>query len=190
MDLTALQPIIDEIVKESLEEKVYLYGKSGKKGNRVASGNLKRGISSQVTTNSEGIAIIQFTAFGKLMTDTYAYWLIEDRQPGPSVGSQKGRKKTKNYKPGPFVKGIMDWIYNKKSFKIRDLKTGKFKEKNAKNVKSAAWVIARSIAKNGYQNKPENFITVSIKKIQNDQRVIDIIGDSAFEDLLNQIEGL
>jgi len=190
MDLTALQPIIDEIVKESLEEKVYQYGKSGKKGNRVASGNLKRGISSRIETNKEGIQIIQFTAFGKLMTDTYAYWLIEDRQPGPQVGSQVGRPKTGNYVPGPFVQGIINWINNKKSFKIRDFKTGKFKEKNAKNVKSAAWVIARSIAKNGYQNKPQNFITVSIKKMANDPRILQIIGDESFEDLLKQIEGL
>jgi hypothetical protein len=43
---------------------------------------------------------------------------------------------------------------------------------------------------NGYQNKPENFITISIEKIIADPRVMDIIGDAAVEDLINAIEGI
>ena len=179
MDLEALAPIIADIVKESLNEKVYLFG-AYQKGltNRVASGKLKNSIKATVVDNKQGIQVIRVTAIGgQRLEDTYAYWLINDRKGG-------GEGKFAN------IKAIKEWIINKKSFRIRDYKTGKFLPKNEKNVDSVAFVIARSIGRFGFQNKPKNFVTISIDKIKNNEQIIQIIQDATMEDLLKQIEGL
>tara|TARA_R110000868_G_scaffold370916_3_gene634440 strand:+ start:11880 stop:12407 length:528 start_codon:yes stop_codon:yes gene_type:complete len=175
MDLDALSPIIEEIIKSSLMQKSYEFGHPTKgMGNRVATGNLMNSIKAQVEETQPGIQIIQITAFGKRLEDTYAYWLINDRKAGKF----------------PNVTAIKDWIRNKKSFKIRDLKTGKYIEKNEVNINRVAFLVGRSMMKNGYQNKPQNFITISIEKIMADPRVMEIIGDAAVEELINTLEGI
>jgi len=175
MDLEALAPIIEEIVKSSLMQKSYQFGHPVKgMGNRVATGNLMNSIKAQVEETEPGIQAIQITAFGKRLEDTYAYWLIEDRKPGKF----------------PNVDAIKDWIRNKKSFRIRDLKTGRYLPKDEKNVNRVAFLVGRAMKENGFQNKPENFITISINKIIEDPRVMEIIGDAAVEDLINTLEGI
>lgn len=176
MDLEALAPIIADIVKQSLNEKVYLFG-AYQKGltNRVASGRLRDSIGAVVEESKQGIQVIRVTALGgKRLEDTYAYWLINDRKPGKWAN----------------INAIKQWIYNKKSFRIRDYKTGQFLPKNEKNVDSVAFVIARSIGKFGFQNKPKNFVEISIDKIMNNEQIIQIIEDATVDELLNQIEGL
>ena len=151
MNLEALAPIIEEIVKDSLNQKVYQFGHPVKgTTKRVATGNLMNSIKAEVNNNEEGIQIIQLTAFGKRIEDTYAYWLINNRKPGKF----------------PNVDAIREWIKNKKSLRIRDFKTGKFLPKDQTNVNRLAYVIGRSIKKFGYQNEPKNFITISIEKIE------------------------
>jgi hypothetical protein len=182
MDLDALAPIIAEIVKESLSEKVYLFG-AYQKGltSRVASGKLRNSIKATVVDNKQGIQVIRVTAIGgKRLEDTYAYWLINDRK-------GKGEGNFAN------IGAIKEWIMNKKSFRIRDYKTGQFLPKTEKNVDSVAFVIARSIGRFGFQNKPKNFTTISLDKIKNNEQIIQIIQDAAgetIEDLLTKIEGL
>lgn len=195
MDLDALLPIIDDIVKESLNDEVYMYGRKVKgKGRRVASGTLKNSVKSVIETNKEGIQIIKLTYLGGKSINqdgVYAYWLVNDRNPGPAIGSQKGRKrKGKTYQPGPFVSGIMKWIENKKDFKIKNLKTGETLPKNEKNIKSTAYVIARSIGMFGFKNEPQNFIEVSYDKILSNEKIKDIIQDATYEELLKAIEGI
>jgi len=180
MDLDALAPIIAQIVKDSLNEKVYLFG-AYQKGttSRVASGRLRDSIGAVVEDNKQGIQVIRVTALGgKRLEDTYAYWLINDRQPGASGGG------------GKFRPSIEQWIMNKKSFRIRDYKTGQFLPKTEKNVKAVAFVIARSIARFGFQNKPKNFVEISIDKIMNNEQIIQIIEGATVDELLNKIEGL
>lgn len=174
MDLEALEPIIAEIVKESLSERVYIFGRYQKgKTNRVATGNLKNSIKGVVKPSKQGIQIIQLQAFGQPLINTYAYWLANDRG------------------PGNVAKGVIEeWIMNKKSFRIRDMKTGKFLPKNEKNVKRVAYVIRRSMKNFGFQNIPKNFWEVSIDKMKKDPRIIEIIKDATFEDLLKLIEGI
>lgn len=177
MDLEALAPIIADIVKESLSEKVYLFGRY-QKGltSRVASGKLRDSIGAVVEENKQGIQVIRITALGgKRLEDTYAYWLINGRE---------GSGRFAN------INAIKQWIYNKKSFRIRDYKTGQFLPKTEKNVDSVAFVIARSIGKFGFQNKPKNFIEVSIDKIMNNEQIRQIIEEASYDDLLNQIEGI
>ena len=180
MDLEALAPIIADIVKESLNEKVYLYG-AYQKGltNRVASGTLRNSINATVVDNKQGIQVIKVTAIGgKRLEDTYAYWLINGRE---------GNGKFAN------IGAIKDWIMNKKSFRIRDYKTGQFLPKTEKNVDSVAFVIARSIGRWGFQNKPQNFIEVALDKINKNEQIMQIVAAEAgqtIEDLINKIEGI
>jgi hypothetical protein len=176
MDLEALAPIIADIVKESLSEKVYLFG-AYQKGltSRVASGKLRDSIGAVVEENKQGIQVIRVTALGgKRLEDTYAYWLINDRQPGKWAN----------------INAIKEWIMNKKSFRIRDYKTGQFLPKTEKNVDSVAFVIARSIGRFGFQNKPKNFVEISIDKIMNNEQIIQIIEGATVDELLTKIEGL
>ena len=176
MDLEALAPIIAEIVKESLSEKAYLFGRY-QKGltSRVASGKLRDSIGAVVEDNKQGIQVIRVTALGgKRLEDTYAYWLINDRQPGKWAN----------------INAIKEWIMNKKSFRIRDYKTGQFLPKTEKNVDSVAFVIARSIGKFGFQNKPKNFVEISIDKIMNNEKIIQIIENATIDELLTNLEGI
>ena len=177
MDLDAIAPIIADIVKESLSEKVYLYG-AYQKGltSRVASGKLRDSIGAVVEDNKQGIQVIKITALGgQPLTNTYAYWLINGRQPSGRFAN---------------INAIKEWIMNKKSFRIRDYKTGQFLPKTEKNVDSVAFVIARSIGKFGFQNKPKNFIEIAIDKIMKNEQIMQIIEDATYDDLLNKIEGI
>lgn len=174
MDLSAIEPIIESIVKEALSEKVYIYGRYQRSTtSRVATGNLRNAIKAEVGPNKQGIMVIQLEAFGQPLINTYAYWLVNDRQPGPVPGQV-----------------IEDWIRNKKSFRIRDFKTGQYLPKNDKNIKSVAYVIARSMKRFGYQNKPKNFWEISVDKILNNQQIINAIEDATFDDLFQLIEGI
>lgn len=176
MDIQAIAPIIEQIVKDSLNAKVYQYGKRQKSlTNRVASGKLKNSIKAQVQPNRQGITVVQLTAFGQPLNNTYAYWLINDR---------KGSGRFAN------ITAIEQWIRDKKSFRIRDFKTGKFLPKNEKNIKNVAFVVARSIGRFGYKNKPQNFAEISIKEIINNKQIIEIIGEATIDDLLNVIESI
>ena len=177
MDLEALAPIIADIVKQSLNEKVYLFGRYQKgTTNRVASGKLRDSIKAVVEPSKQGIQIIRITALGgKRLEDTYAYWLINDRQ---------GSGKFAN------IGAIKQWIMNKKSFRIRDYKTGQFLPKTEKNVDSVAFVIARSIGKFGFQNKPKNFMTIAMDNIMNNEQIRQIIEGATYDELLTKIEGL
>lgn len=179
MNLDALAPIIEQIIKDSLSANAYLYGKSKKRGNRVASGTLRNSIKADVVENKQGIAVIQITALnGKRLEDTYAYWLINDRKPGASGPG------------GKLQPAIEKWIEQKNSFTIKNFKTGATLPKNEKNIKSAAYVVARSIAKFGFKNRPMNFIEISFDKIMKDPRITEIVADATFEELFNKIEGL
>jgi len=178
MDLNAITPIIEDIVKQSLSDKVYLYGRFQKSlTSRVATGNLRNSIKAVVVKDRDGVQAIQLKAFGQPLSNTYAYWLANDRKPNSNGGFAN-------------IGAIQEWIKNKKSFRIRDYKTGRFLPKNEKNIKNTAFVVARSIGRFGYQNKPENFVEVSYNKILNNRQISDLLLEATFDDLLNALEGL
>jgi hypothetical protein len=107
------------------------------------------------------------------MINTYAYWLANDRG------------------PGNVAKGVIEeWIMNKKSFRIRDMKTGRNLPKNEKNVKSVAYVIRRSMKAFGYTNQPKNFWEISLEKIYKDPRITELIAEATMNDLVKLIEGI
>jgi hypothetical protein len=178
MNLEEITPIIEDIVKESLSEKVYLYGRYQRSlTSRVASGRLRNSIKAVVKNDRSGVQVIQVQAFGQPLSNTYAYWLANDRK--PNSGSEYAN-----------IGAIEQWIKDKKSFKIRDYKTGRFLPKNEKNIKNTAFVVARSIGRFGYQNKPKNFVEISYDKIVNNPQITALIEDATYNDLLNAIEGL
>jgi hypothetical protein len=88
------------------------------------------------------------------------------------------------------IGAIEQWIRDKKSFRIRDLKSGKFLPKNDKNIKNTAFLVARSIGRFGYKNRPQNFVEVSYDMILKNTKITQLIEQSTFEELLNAIEGL
>lgn len=178
MNLEAIEPIIEDIVKESLSDKVYLYGRFQKSlTSRVASGNLRNSIKAVVKKDRKGVQVIQVQAFGQPLSNTYAYWLANNRKPNSNGGYAN-------------IGAIKQWIKDKKSFRIRDLKTGKFLPKNEKNIKNTAFLVARSIGRFGYQNVPKNFVEVSYDKILKNTQIPALLEQSAYDELLNLIEGL
>jgi len=178
MNLEAIEPIIENIVKESLSDKVYLYGRFQRSlTSRVASGNLRNSIKAVVKKDRKGVQVIQVQAFGQPLSNTYAYWLANNRKPNSNGGYAN-------------IGAIQQWIKDKKSFRIRDLKTGKFLPKNEKNIKNTAFLVARSIGRFGYQNVPKNFVEVSYEKILKNTQIPALLEQSAYDELLNLIEGL
>jgi len=178
MNLEQITPIIEDIVKESLSERVYLYGRF-QKGltSRVASGRLRDSIKAVVKKDRSGVQVIQVQAFGQPLSNTYAYWLANNRKPNGNGGFAN-------------IGAIEQWIRDKKSFRIRDLKSGKFLPKNDKNIKSTAFLVARSIGRFGYQNIPKNFVDISYEKVISNKQIITLLEGAAFDDLLNALEGL
>jgi hypothetical protein len=178
MNLEEITPIIEDIVKESLSEKVYVYGRFQKSlTSRVASGRLRNSIKAVVKKDRDGIQVIQVQAFGQPLSNTYAYWLANNRNPNSDGGYAN-------------IGAIQQWIREKKSFRIRDFKTGKFLPKNDKNIKSTAFLVARSIGRFGYQNIPKNFVDISYEKVINNREIIRLLEGAAFDDLLNALEGI
>ena len=162
MDLQAIAPIIEEVIKETLQEKRYLFGFAKYKGlgNKVASGQLRNSVSVQVKQNKQNISVLQ------VMMAEYAQYV------------QDGRLSNKKGVP---IQSLIDWIKSRK-LKGRN-KKGKFI-----TDKSFAFAIQKNIKKYGI--RPSNFIDISIERLLGDQRIIDAIGDATVEDLINAIEGI
>ena len=84
-------------------------------------------------------------------------------------------------KKGVPIEAIEKWI-NERKLKGRDDK-GKFIKK-----RSFAFAIQTNIKKFGIP--PSNFLDVAIENIMDDKRIIELLGDSVLEDLIDKIEGL
>ena len=167
MDLEAIAPIIELIIKETLEEKRYPYGFAKFQGtsNKVASGRLRDSV--KVTGSNEGTNyILQI-----IMLD-YFQWVQSGRLPG------------KKFVP---VGALIQWIKDRK-LSIRNKKTGKFAKKTPDAIKSMAYAIQRNINKFGI--KPANFLDISIEKIMEDPRIQDLLEGATYDDLINAIEGI
>ena len=80
---------------------------------------------------------------------------------------------------------MLGWIKNK-PLKLRDKKTGKFKEKNKANLKSAAFLIGRAIAQRGLTR------TLFFDKAYNKEvlKAQEKIGEAFAEDLEAKLETL
>lgn len=161
MDLEAIAPILEDIIRQSLYEKRYPFGFANYRGvgNKVASSTLARSIEVQTKTNN-GVTELQV-----LMAE-YGQWVQSGRLPG------------KGYVP---VGSLIRWI-KERGLKGRD-KKGRFM-----TDKSFAFAIQKNIRKFGI--KPANFLDVSIEKILADERITNLLGEAAYEDLINAITGI
>jgi hypothetical protein len=162
MDLEKIAPIIEDILKKTLEQKRYPFGfaKFRGVGNKVASGKLRDSISVQVKKVNENETIIQ------VLSEQYAQWVQSGRLPG---------------KKGVPISAIENWIKSR-GLQGRD-KTGKFIKR-----RSFAFAIQNNIKKFGI--RPSNFLDVALETIAQDQQIMELIGDEAYEDLIDLIEGI
>lgn len=161
MDLEAIAPILEDIIRQSLYEKRYQFGFANYRGtsNKVASGTLARSVQ-VVTKQSNDVTVLQ------VLMEEYGQWV------------QSGRMAGKGFVP---VGSLMRWI------KQRGLK-GRDKKGRYMTDKSFAYAIQTNIKKFGI--RPSNFLDVSIEKIMNDPRIVELIGEATYEDLINTIEGI
>jgi hypothetical protein len=176
MDLIKIAPLIVENIQKALKEKEYPFGRKGIKGNKFASGNLSNSVKATMKNTSEGPAIM-------ITMDFYSQYVQKGR-PGGGFKSSRGRKRGprgSNKQDGPFIEALKKWI------KSRKLK-GRDKKGRYITDRSFAYAIRTNIFKFGI--RPANFINVAIDNILEDDRIIELIGDEAMEDLLNAIQGI
>jgi len=162
MDLEKIAPIIETILKKTLEQKRYPFGfaKFRGTGNKVASGKLRDSIQVNVKKVNEDETVIQ------VLAEQYSQWVQSGRLPG---------------KKGVPIDALEKWI-KERGLQGRD-KRGKFIKR-----RSFAFAIQTNIKKFGI--RPSNFLDVALEMIAQDEKIMELIGDEAYEDLINLIEGI
>tara|TARA_R110000851_G_scaffold232064_1_gene384757 strand:+ start:24 stop:578 length:555 start_codon:yes stop_codon:yes gene_type:complete len=101
-------------------------------------------------------------------------------------GKMRGQGSPFSFKKKNIKRGVvLGWIKNK-PLKLRDKKTGKFKEKNKANLKTAAFLIGRAIAQRGLTR------TLFFDKAYNKEvlKAQEKIGEAFAEDLEAKLETL
>jgi hypothetical protein len=162
MDLAQIAPILEDIIKNTLNENRYKFGFAKYQGtsNKVASGKLRDSVSVVANNGADGVSTLV------VMMEEYFQWVQSGRLPG------------KKFVP---IAQLEKWI-KQRGLKGRD-KKGRFITN-----KSFAFAIAKNINKFGI--RPSNFLDISLEKIMEDPRIIELIGEASYEDLINAIEGI
>ena len=161
MDLSAIAPIIQNKLKEVLYEKKYPFGFAKYKGIGNKVASGKLVNSIQVVTKqSKGRTVIQ------VLAEDYLAYVQSGRLPG---------------KKGVPLDQIEEWIKSR-GLQGRD-KKGRFIKR-----RSFAFAIQTNIKKFGI--RPANFLDVAIQDLGEDEQIRELLGDAAFEELLNEIEGI
>lgn len=143
----------------------------GKKAKRVSSGNLKDSLTYKPTVYN-GRFLVQFYAKGS--AGKYADFIEQ------GVSGTKVKMKTPYSFKSKFanIGAVEKWIRTK-PVRLRD-KNGRFKEMSDKNIRSAAFVMARSIAEKGI---------VGIQYFQKGiDRALNKYDDKLADALVNDIE--
>jgi hypothetical protein len=161
MDVEKIAPIIESILKKTLEQKRYPFGfaKFRGVGNKVASGKLRDSIKVNVIDNGNSPII-------EVLAEEYSKWVQSGRLPG---------------KKGVPIFAIEKWI-KERGLKGRD-KKGRFI-----NRRSFAFAIQNNIKKFGI--RPANFLDVALEMIAQDEKIMELLGDAAYEELIDLIEGI
>lgn len=194
--------LIDDMLKDILKEKIYPYGNPQfGVGNKDASGSLINSIEVKVVRRNADIAI-------ELFANDYFQWVQSGRAPGkkgvpiPAIlGWMRSRgingTDRNNDKYGALQSQVSTaYIINKARIKkgLKPLPTkillDWIKEKNIKfNIdmdKSMAFAIQKNIKKFGI--RPSNIEDKLFDQILQNDQIIELLGDKAFEDLVNMIE--
>jgi hypothetical protein len=161
MDLESIAPILEDIIRQSLYEQRYKFGFANYRG-------VSNKVASGTLANSVEVQVTQNGTVTELqiLMEEYGQWVQSGRLPG------------KGYVP---VGSLMAWI-KQRGLKGRD-KKGRFM-----TDKSFAFAIQKNIKKFGI--RPANFLDVSMEKIIADQRITDLLGEAAYDDLINAITGI
>jgi hypothetical protein len=161
MDYTIIAPIIKDTIQDVLSQRVYPFGFAK---NRGLSDKVASGkLRRSVTVDvvpSEDRPII------KIFMEDYWQWVQSGRMPG---------------KKDVPLSAIEEWI------RSRGL-TGRDKKGRFIKRRSFAFAIRTNIKKFGI--RPANFLDKTINLLETDQRIIDALGQEAFDELLNRIEGI
>jgi len=161
MDLQRIAPIIEDILKKTLEQKRYPFGFSKFRGvgNKVASGKLRDSIQVNVK-QSQGQTVIE------LIAEQYSQWVQSGRLPG---------------RKGVPIDALEKWI-KERGLVGRD-KRGRFIKR-----RSFAFAIQNNIKKFGI--RPSNFLDVALETIGNDPRIMELLENESYEELIDLIEGI
>jgi hypothetical protein len=161
MDYTIIAPIIKETIEKALSEKVYPFGFSKFQG-------LGNKVASGRLKNSVNVEVLpsEDRPIIRIFMEDYWIWVQNGRLPG---------------KKGVPVNMIEQWI------KDRGL-TGRDKKGRFIKRRSFAFAIQTNIKKFGI--RPSNFLDKSIMMLETDQRIIDALGQEAFDELINRLEGI
>ncbi len=124
------------------------------------SGKLRDSIQVNVKKVNENETVIQ------VLAEEYSKWVQSGRLPG---------------KKGVPIDALEKWI------KERGL-TGRDKRGRFIKRRSFAFAIQNNIKKFGI--RPSNFLDVALEMIAQDEKIMELIGDEAYEDLINLIEGI
>ena len=162
MNLQEIAPIVQDAIKQSLKEKRYRFGYGQKQGlsDKIASGKLYNSV--QVIPKKVGED--DYTL--QVLMEDYSQWVQSGRLPG---------------KKGVPISAIEQWIKDRK-LQGRD-KKGRYIKR-----KSFAFAIQANIKKFGI--RPSNFLDVALENIMQDNRIIELLENSTFEDLIDTIEGI
>jgi len=161
MDLESIAPILEDIIRQSLYEQRYKFGFDRYQG-------MSNKVASGTLARSVEVQTIQNNNYITLQV------LMEEY--GQFV--QSGRMAGKGYVP---IGSLLKWI-KQRGLKGRD-KKGKF----MKDL-SFAYAIQKNINKFGI--RPANFLDVSMEKVMNDPRIVELLGEAGYEELINTIEGI
>jgi len=161
MDLEVIAPIIKETIEKVLSERTYPFGFANYRG-------LSDKVASGKLRRSVGVEVVpsEDRPIIRILMEDYWIWVQNGRMPG---------------KKGVPVNLIEEWI-RQRGLKGRD-KKGRFIPR-----RSFAFAIQTNIKKFGI--RPSNFLDKAINLLETDQRIIDALGQEAFDELINRLEGI
>jgi hypothetical protein len=175
MNLEAIAPIIEKIVKDTLKERKYPFGhKVTGIGTKVASGNLVNSIRVNVTRNTNNEKTLEVVIPG------YGQFVDQGRMAGDT--------------PVP-ISAIMQWL-SEKGIGIRD-ETGKFVKGHGETkrkydranktgkVLPIAFAIQKGIEKWGIRRT--GFVQESLNRLADNRKIMDLLENQTMQDLLNKI---
>jgi hypothetical protein len=194
--------LIDDMLKDLLKEKVYPYGHPQfGVGNKVASGSLLNSIEVNVIRQNSNIAI-------ELFANDYFQWVQSGRLPGKKgvpisdiMAWMRYRgisaSDTTNQKYGALQSQVATaYIINKSRIKKgmkplpMDIVLKWIKDKNIKfNIdlqQGMAYGIQKNIKKFGI--RASNIEDKLYEQLASNEQITELLGDLAFEDLVNRIE--
>jgi hypothetical protein len=178
MKLTHLDKVLNEFADYAVESAQLELGTTrklgGKKVRRVASGELQRSLFHKTFTR-KGKKTIGFGAKGT--AGDYAAFIHEGVN-----GTLKNNGAPFSFKKKNLARGVVAKWMKVKRIRPKD-KNGKFLKMTPANMKSAAFMIGRSIAQNGIVGLPFMKLGVERSLRKYDKKILEALGKDAFDNL-------